>query len=33
MHEIESRICNNAAHGAILCNLGYWIYLDIWWLL
>ena len=23
MHEIESFICNNAAHDVILCNLGY----------
>ena len=22
-HEIESLICNNAAHDVILCNLGY----------
>ena len=23
MHEIESFICNNAAHDVILCDLGY----------
>ena len=25
MHELESFICNNAAHDVILCNLGYFV--------